>query len=149
MIRVAVVLFLVLATAIAVVFVGVARSTRRSRDIDPAAARRVRAAFFAGLLALLAAFLMLTVTRLPYPVEAAAPDRILHVTAKQYAFALSDAPVPNADCAWASSRRRARGSWWRSSRMVVARSGATPVGAAPSDVPSSRTRGETPCPLLG
>src|SRR4029079_3381065 len=71
-------------------------------DIDPAAARRVRAAFFAGLLALLAAFLMLTVTRLPYPVEAAAPDRILHVTAKQYAFALSDAPVPNAE-AWEAS----------------------------------------------
>jgi cytochrome c oxidase subunit II len=99
MTRIALDLFLVLAAAIAVVFVTVARSTRRSRDVDYAAANRLRKVFFAGLSAVLAVFLALTLARLPYPVEAATPDRIVHVTSKQYAFALTDAPVPSVE-AW-------------------------------------------------
>jgi cytochrome c oxidase subunit 2 len=97
MTRIAFSLFLVLTIATVAVFVAVARSTRAARDIDPAAAGRLRKTFFAGLSAVLAVFLFLTLARLPYPAEGATTDRVVHVTGKQYAFALTDAPVTSAE----------------------------------------------------
>ena len=99
MTRIAFSLFLVLTFAIAGVFVAVARSTRRPRDIDPYASRRLRKTFFVSFSAVLVVFLFLTLTRLPYPAEGATPDRIVHVTGKQYAFALTDVPVTSVE-AW-------------------------------------------------
>jgi cytochrome c oxidase subunit 2 len=91
--RIAFYLFLVLAAVIAAVFVQVARSTRRPHDVDKNAANRLRRVFFVGLSAVLLAFLVPTLLRLPYPAEASQADRIIHVTGKQYAFALTDAPI--------------------------------------------------------
>lgn len=100
--RIAFSLFLVLTIAIVAVFVLVARSTRRERDIDYAASNRLRRLFFVSLSAVLGAFLVLTLARLPYPAEGATPDRIVHVTGKQYAFALTDAPLSTVE-AWEQS----------------------------------------------
>lgn len=88
--------FAVASAIIFVVFGYVGLSTRRSRDVDLGAAGRLRQAFFLGLSALLVAVLVFTLPRMPYPAEAETPDRIVHVTGKQYAFALTDAPVTSA-----------------------------------------------------
>lgn len=91
-------LFLALAALIVGVFVQVALSTRASRaprDADPRAVARLRRWFFAGLAAVLATFLVLTLPRMPYSAERGVPDRIVHVTSKQYAFALGDSAVPS------------------------------------------------------
>jgi cytochrome c oxidase subunit 2 len=85
--------FAVASAIIFVVFGYVGLSTRRSRDVNLGAAGRLRQAFFLGLSALLVAVLVFTLPRMPYPAEAETPDRIVHVTGKQYAFALTDAPV--------------------------------------------------------
>ncbi len=53
----------------------------------------------ASLLIFLVFALALTLPRMPYPAEAAAPDRIVHVTGKQYAFALSPTPIAGLE-AW-------------------------------------------------
>jgi cytochrome c oxidase subunit II len=84
---------------IVVVFAYVALSTRRTRDVDVGAAGRLRQRFFVGFAALLVAVLVFTLPRMPYPAEREPPDRIVHVTGKQYAFALTDAPVTSAQ-AW-------------------------------------------------
>jgi cytochrome c oxidase subunit 2 len=90
--------FAAASTIIFFVFAYVALSTRRRRDV-PAAAGRLRQGFFVGLAALLVAVLVLTLPRMPYPAERETPDRIVHVTGKQYAFALTDAPVTSTE-AW-------------------------------------------------
>jgi len=85
--------FLAAAVLIFLVFAYVGRSTREARDVDYEAAGRARKLFFYGLSAILLLFLALTLPRMPYPAEAGAPDRVVHVTGKQYAFALSPTPI--------------------------------------------------------
>jgi len=86
-------LFLVLAAFIASVFYAVARTTRQAGEVDAASAYRLRGLFFYSLLAILAVALALTLPRTPYPTGGASPERVVHVMAKQFAFALSDQPI--------------------------------------------------------
>ena len=86
--------FLLSAFVIIVVFAGVAFSTTRPRTVEYAKATRLRSLFFGSLAAILVIFLALTLPQLPYPVEARAPDRIVHAVGKQYAWSLTDGPGP-------------------------------------------------------
>jgi cytochrome c oxidase subunit 2 len=76
------------------VFTAVALSTRNSRHVDYTKANRLRLLFFASLGMILLIFTVLTLTELPYPVEARAPDRVVHAVGKQYAWSLTDGTGP-------------------------------------------------------
>lgn len=93
-------IFLASAVVIALVFFTVARSTGRAADVDYARANRLRGLFFLSLLVILGIFLALTLPQLPYPVEAAVPDRVVHVVGKQFAFSLTDGPGPQSLDVW-------------------------------------------------
>ena len=93
-------LFLVAAAIIAAVFLVVARSTRTPVEIDYSRAQRLRRMFFLSLGTILLVFLVLTLPRLPYPVEAAASEQIVNVVGKQYAFSLSTGPGPASLDSW-------------------------------------------------
>jgi cytochrome c oxidase subunit 2 len=95
-----VILFLASATIIGAVFLFVARSTRRSGEVEYLRAQRLRRVLFLSLATVLAIFLVLTLPRLPYPVEAAAPDQIVNVVGKQYAFSLTTGPGPGSLDTW-------------------------------------------------
>jgi cytochrome c oxidase subunit II len=85
-------IFAVSALLITGVFTGVALSTGQPRHVEYGRAQRLRGLFF---LAILVVFLLLTLPRLPYPVEAAtAPERIVHAVGKQYAWSLTDGTGP-------------------------------------------------------
>jgi cytochrome c oxidase subunit II len=96
------------------VFAAVARSTRNARDADYTAAGRGRRRFFIVLTGALVVGLALTLPRMPYPAETQRPDRIVYVTGKQYAFALSDSPITSAqgweEAAYSDSVEVPRGS---------------------------------------
>ena len=74
------------------VFAAVARST--SATVDYAKANRLRLLFFVSLGVILLTFLVLTLPRLPYPIEARAPDRVVHAVGKQYAWSLTEGAGP-------------------------------------------------------
>ena len=74
------------------VFAAVARS--RSATVDYAQANRLRLLFLVSLSVILLTFLVLTLPQLPYPVEARAPDRVVHAVGKQYAWSLTDGAGP-------------------------------------------------------
>lgn len=74
------------------VFAVVARGG--SGSVDYAKASRLRLLFFVSLGAILLTFLVLTLPRLPYPVEAFTPDRVVHAVGKQYAWSLTEDPGP-------------------------------------------------------
>jgi cytochrome c oxidase subunit II len=76
------------------VFVAVARSSRDSRTVDYTRVNRLRLQFFVALSVVLLLFLLLTIRRLPYPVEARTPDRVVNAVGKQYAWSLTDSPGP-------------------------------------------------------
>ena len=84
--------FAISALIIAGVFWSVARST--TATVDYAKANRLRLLFLVSLGAILATFFVLTVPRLPYPVEARTPDRVVHAVGKQYAWSLTDGAGP-------------------------------------------------------
>ena len=86
--------FLTSLVIIFAVFAVVARSTRESRDVDYAAANRLRFLFFISLSAILLVFLGLTVGRLPYPLAASTPDRVIEAVGKQYAWSLTEGRSP-------------------------------------------------------
>jgi len=87
------IVFAIAAAVIVAVFAYVAVRSGGAAEIDYGAATRLRRAFFLGFAALLVVSLVLTLPRMPYPVPAGRVDRVVHVTGKQYAFALTDAPV--------------------------------------------------------
>ena len=93
-------LFLLSAAIIATVFVVVARSTGQEGAVDYARANRLRGVFFLSLLVVLGIFLILTLPRLPYPVEAAVPERIVNVVSRQFAFSLTEGPGPESLETW-------------------------------------------------
>jgi cytochrome c oxidase subunit 2 len=95
-----VLLFLASALVIAGVFAFVARSTRGPGDVDLVRTHRLRRVFLLSLGTILAIFLVLTLPRLPYPVEAAQPARVVNVVGKQYAFSLTTAAGPASLEAW-------------------------------------------------
>ena len=86
--------FLISTAIILIVFGIVARSTNVQRDVSYARASRLRLLFFASLSVILLVFLALTLPRLPYPVEASTPERIVLATGKQYAWSLSESTAP-------------------------------------------------------
>lgn len=90
----ALVVFLVLITAVVGVYVMVMRSTRDSvPQIDVPAAYRIRKIFFLTAALILGGLLVMTLTRTPYPDRLATPDRLVYVTAKQFAFLYSQEPI--------------------------------------------------------
>lgn len=91
-------LYLVLAAVIAAVFVGVALSSRRPREVAPGAIHRLRSAFFVLLTLILLGALGFTLARMPYDRwEGEVPDRVVFVAGKQFAFAVSETPVTTAE----------------------------------------------------
>lgn len=86
--------FIVSALIIAGVFAAIAMSTRQPRSLEYARATRLRMMFFVALGGILVAFLVSTLPRLPYIVDARAPDRIVHAVGKQYAWSLTEQVVP-------------------------------------------------------
>jgi cytochrome c oxidase subunit 2 len=95
-----VLLFLVTTVLILAVFGVVAHSTQTPAPLDYGRAMRLRGVFFLSLAVILAIFLVLTLPRLPYLVEAAAPAQVVHVVAKQYAFSLTNEPGPQSLETW-------------------------------------------------
>lgn len=90
-------LFVGAAALLVLVFAYVASSTRRARDIDLAAAYRLRARLFFLLSAILATGLGLTMRRTPYPRENELPSQVVFVVGKQFAFGLSTTPIASDD----------------------------------------------------
>ena len=86
--------FLVSTAIILGVFGMVARSTRVHRDVDYARANRLRLLFFASLGVILLTFLVLTLPRLPYSVDASTPERVVLAVGKQYAWSLTENAAP-------------------------------------------------------
>jgi len=76
------------------VFAAVARSARGGRTVDYSRVNRLRLQFFVSLAVILLLFLLFTLRRLPYPVEARTPDRIVNAVGKQYAWSLTDGAGP-------------------------------------------------------
>jgi cytochrome c oxidase subunit 2 len=79
---------------IVAVFGAVARSARSGRPVDYTRVNRLRLKFFVALSVVLVVFLLLTLRRMPYPVEARTPDRIVNAVGKQYAWSLTDGAGP-------------------------------------------------------
>ena len=88
------VVFVAATLVILAVFVAVARSTGNSRAVDYTRVNRLRLQFFVGLSVVLLLFLLVTLRRLPYPVEARTPDRVVNAVGKQYAWSLTNGPGP-------------------------------------------------------
>jgi cytochrome c oxidase subunit 2 len=86
--------FLVSTAVVLAVFGVVARSTKMPRDVSYAGANRLRLLFFASLGVVLLTFLVLTLPRLPYTVEASTADRIVLAVGKQYAWSLTEGTAP-------------------------------------------------------
>jgi cytochrome c oxidase subunit 2 len=86
--------FLISTAVILATFGVVARSTAAHREVDYARANRVRLVFFVSLAVILVTFLGLTLSRLPYPVEARTPNRIVLAVGKQYAWSLTESTTP-------------------------------------------------------
>jgi cytochrome c oxidase subunit II len=94
--------FLVSAAIITIVFVIVARSASRPRDVDYARAGGLRKLFFYTLATILLVFLLITLPRMPYPVEASAPERIVNVVGRQFEFSLTTGETPTL-ATWSSA----------------------------------------------
>jgi cytochrome c oxidase subunit 2 len=93
-------LYLALAALVALVFLEAAASSRRPGDVEARAVQRLRAGLFVVLTALVLAALAITLGRLPYTLHAEElPDRVIFVAGKQFAFAVTEAPVAD-DEAW-------------------------------------------------
>jgi cytochrome c oxidase subunit 2 len=86
--------FLVSTAVILAVFGFVARSTNVHREVNYASANRLRLLFFVSLAIILLTFLAITLPRLPYPVEASTPERIVLAVGKQYAWSLTEGTAP-------------------------------------------------------
>ncbi len=93
-------LYLALAAVIAAVFLAVAASTRRPREVSKQGANRLRAAFAVLLAVVLLSALAGTLGHMPYDLWAGEiPERVVYVTGKQFAFAVTTAPVESEE-AW-------------------------------------------------
>lgn len=93
--------FLGVALVVSLTFAFVAASTRTPRAIDVKEAYRFRRIVLLFLLVSLPAFLWVTLRRLPYPRAGIRPDVVVHVAARQFAFALSVSPITNSE-EWSS-----------------------------------------------
>ena len=86
-------LFILSALSIIGIFIWVARTTMAPCDPDINAAYRLRRVLFIGATALVLIALVFTLPRSPYALNGTQPDRLVYVTAMQYAFIFSIEPV--------------------------------------------------------
>jgi cytochrome c oxidase subunit 2 len=86
-------LFLALTAVTVVIFIFVARSTRQTQTPEYAAVHRIRKRLFLTLAGCLVLFLALTLPLMPYASERQRPDRVVYVSAKQFAFLISASPL--------------------------------------------------------
>jgi cytochrome c oxidase subunit 2 len=86
--------FVTATVIIVAVFATVARNARGSGVVEYTRVNRLRLQFFVVLAGILVVFLLFTLRRLPYPVEASTPDRVVNAVGKQYAWSLTDGPGP-------------------------------------------------------
>lgn len=93
----ALILFLIWAAIIVATFFYVARSGNSPGELPQKAYKRNRVLFLVFLLVFAAVSLYLTLPDTPYPVEGVAPDRVVYVSGKQFAFKLSDKPISRED----------------------------------------------------
>jgi cytochrome c oxidase subunit II len=87
--------FLSIASVLLAVFIYVALSTRRARDVDYHAAYALRKKLFFVLLVVLGLAMGMTLGKTPYPKGNELPDKVVFVVGKQFSFALSDTPITN------------------------------------------------------
>jgi len=87
--------FLAVAGFLVLIFIYVALSTRRAREINYHAAYSLRKKFFFVLLVVLLFGLGMTLGKTPYPKANDLPDKVVFVVGKQFAFGISDAPITN------------------------------------------------------
>ncbi len=85
--------FLALTVLIAVVFAGVALSTRAPATVDVHRAYGLRKLFFVIAAVVLVALLVATLPRTPYAGVGTRGDRIVYVAARQFDFVFSDEPI--------------------------------------------------------
>lgn len=87
------IMFLILSAVIVTVFAWIALSTRSPAEVDIHKAYGVRRIFFLTAAAALVSLLLATLPRTPYAKNDLRPDRIVYVTARQFDFIFSDAPI--------------------------------------------------------
>ena len=92
-------LFLLLSALTAAGFSYAAQSGRWVGEYPVAGANRARKWMVVGFAVAMVLFLVLTLPGVPYADEDRQPDRIVHVSAKQFAFDLSDTPIETGDSA--------------------------------------------------
>lgn len=90
-------IFLVWSAITAAIFIYVGMSGRNPGELSQPAYKRVRRILVVGLTVAAVAFLWLTLPWMPYPDEGVAPDRVVYVSAKQFAFKISDQPISRED----------------------------------------------------
>lgn len=89
-------LFLGLTAAIVIVFVAVVRSTSQPRTLDMHKAYGVRAVLFVVAAGILLVTFVFTIGRTPYAAAQGTADRVVYVTARQFEFLFSTAPIVSA-----------------------------------------------------
>jgi cytochrome c oxidase subunit II len=87
--------FLAVAGVLVLIFIYVALSTRRARDIDYHAAYGLRKRFFFVLMVVLLICLGMTLGKTPYPRAKDLPDKVVFVVGKQFSFGISNTPITN------------------------------------------------------
>jgi cytochrome c oxidase subunit 2 len=90
-------IFLVFAAITVAIFTFVAASTRTPDELSQKGYKRVRLLVLVGLTSLAVVMLILTLPITPYPDNGVAPDRVIYVSGKQFAFKLSDKPISRED----------------------------------------------------
>lgn len=90
-------IFLIWSSITVAIFVFVARSGKSPGELPLNAYKRNRVVLLLGLVTAAVLLLFVTLPLLPYPDEGVAPDRVIYVSAKQFAFKLSDKPISRED----------------------------------------------------
>jgi len=90
-------LFLALAAFLIAMFIYVAWSTRRVRDIDYHSAYALRKKLLFVVLVVLVIGLTMTLAKTPYPRSSDIPDQVVFVVGKQFSFGISASPIANDD----------------------------------------------------
>ena len=85
--------FLIVAGVATFTFLWVIRNAARAKAVDPGAISSLRKRFALTCAAVLAGSLGLTLGRMPYPRGGEAPEKVIFVAARQFAFGLSEAPI--------------------------------------------------------
>lgn len=85
--------FIVLSLITAAGFIFAAHSGKYRGEYPAAASMKIRKLMFIGFLIAIGIFLGLTLPGTPYPSDSEKPDRVVHVTIKQFLFEMSDNPI--------------------------------------------------------